>query len=42
MKMLVVMKNNSFQSQFCLETISNESKPLELHEVFFIGNVHDF
>ena len=40
--MIVVMKNNSFQSQLCFETISNESKPLELREVSFIGNVHDF
>ena len=35
-------QNNSFPSQFCLGTISNEFNTLDLSEISFVGNVYDF
>ena len=35
-------KNNSFPSQFCLESITNEFNSNDLGEVSLKGNVYDF
>ena len=35
-------KSNSFPSQFCLGSISNDFNTLDLDEASFSGNVYDF